>query len=252
MNRISEAWRRSSQAPVDPIRPGHPADLVEHLPRPDDTTGGPTSSHVVSVTTFGGLVIAADERSLQPRPWTIVQSQWLAELSAECPEGPILELCAGVGHIGLEAARLTGRSLVQVEHSVGSCEWAQHNAARNGLGDRVDVRLGDMLEVLAAGERFPLILADPPYVPSDEVANYPDDPVHAIDGGFDGLALLRRSLVAIRRHLDPQGAAILQVRGYRQAMLVKDELLRRGPDLSVPAVRSYGPTQALMMLRAWY
>lgn len=248
------SWRRAA------LRPSHALDTIDDAPLDGRRAGeagpaagtGAAGSHVVSVSTFGGLVIAADERSLPPRPWTVAQSQWAAELAAGCPDGPILELGAGAGQIGLEAARLSGRSLVQVEQSVDSCEWAQHNAERNGLARRVEIRLGDMLDVLGPGERFPVIIADPPYVPSDEVAGYPDDPTHAIDGGPDGLAVLRRSLVAIRRHLHPQGVAVLQVRGYRQAMAVKELILGRGPDLAVPAVRSYGPTQALVQLRAWY
>lgn len=219
---------------------------------PSGAADAPPSSHLVSVSTFGGLVVAADERSLLPRAWTLAQSQWAAELAASCPEGPILELCAGAGHIGLEAARLSGRSIVQVEQSIDSCAWAHHNASRNRLASRVEIRLGDLLDVLEPGERFPLILADPPYVPSEDVAGYPDDPVHTIDGGPDGLAVVRRALVAIRRHLDPGGVALLQVRGYRQAVHVKEELARRGPDLAVPSIRTYGPTQALMLLRAWY
>src|SRR5690606_34915582 len=70
----------------------------------------PTRSVVI-----GGLTIAYDDRVLEPRPWTVLQSRWAAELARDVPPGPILELFAGVGHIGLVAATACGRELVQVD-----------------------------------------------------------------------------------------------------------------------------------------
>jgi len=47
----------------------------------------------------------------------------------------------------------------------------------------VEVRCADLGSAVAEGERFPLVLADPPYVPSGEAGDFPDDPEVAIDGG---------------------------------------------------------------------
>ena len=53
---------------------------------------------------FGHLPIAFDERVLRPRPWTVAQSRWAAELLHDRPApSAVLELCAGAGHIGLLA-----------------------------------------------------------------------------------------------------------------------------------------------------
>src|SRR5436189_110702 len=54
-------------------------------------------------TEVGGLVFLHDERVLSPRPWTEAQSAWARELLEVVPDGPVLELCSGVGHIGLLA-----------------------------------------------------------------------------------------------------------------------------------------------------
>ncbi|MGA8992804.1 MAG: methyltransferase, partial [Nocardioidaceae bacterium] len=64
---------------------------------------------------FGGLAIAFDDRVLRPRPWTLAQSAWAAELAATVPAGPALELCSGAGHIGLAFAATSGRRLVMVD-----------------------------------------------------------------------------------------------------------------------------------------
>ena len=58
----------------------------------------------VSSATFGGLAIAYDARVLSPRTWTLHQSLWALELLEQLPDGPILELCAGAGQIGLAVA----------------------------------------------------------------------------------------------------------------------------------------------------
>ena len=81
---------------------------------------------------FGPLVVRYDERVLTPRPWTLMQSLWAAELAAQATAGPILELCAGAGQIGLAAAALTGRALVQVEADPVAADYARTNAAAAG------------------------------------------------------------------------------------------------------------------------
>ena len=166
---------------------------------------------------FGSLSIVADGRVLEPRAWTAMQSRWAAELSDVVPPGPILELCAGAGQIGLFASVLCGRPLVQVEQSAHAAEFARRNAAAAGLSDRVEVRCAPMESALAGDERFPLILADPPYLRRAEVDAFPDDPVEAIDGGDDGLDGIRACLGVVRAHLLDGGACLLQVRGPRQA-----------------------------------
>ena len=64
---------------------------------------------------FGCLDIAFDERVLRPRAWTMAQSTWGAELLDQMPAGPVLELCAGAGHIGLLALVASERQLVCVD-----------------------------------------------------------------------------------------------------------------------------------------
>jgi len=160
---------------------------------------------------FGPLQIEFDERMLVPRPWTELQSRWAADLLPQMPEGPVLELCAGPGHIGLLAIQQSDRSLVQVDADPLACTYARRNADRAGLGGRVDVRRGVMEEALEPDEGFALVIADPPWVPTADVVHHPNDPLRAIDGGADGLDHVRTSLDVISRHLLPGGAAVLQV-----------------------------------------
>jgi methylase of polypeptide subunit release factors len=160
---------------------------------------------------FGGLTFDYDDRVLEPRPWTFEQSAWAAALLSLLPQGPVLELCSGAGHIGLLAVRGHDRRLVQVDVDPVACDFARLNAERAGLTDRVDVRCGPMEESVLPDERFPLVIADPPWVPTGDVGAYPEDPPVAIDGGPEGLDVAHRCLDVASRVLTPAGTCLLQI-----------------------------------------
>jgi methylase of polypeptide subunit release factors len=161
--------------------------------------------------TFAGLSIAFDERVLRPRAWTEAQARWAAALLSELPEGPVLELCSGAGHIGLAAVVGTGRRLVCIDMDAVAVEYNRSNARAAGLDSLVEVRQGRISEALATHEEFPLIIADPPWVLSAATGGFPEDPRTAIDGGADGLRVAVECCDAIDRHLAIGGAALLQL-----------------------------------------
>lgn len=164
---------------------------------------------------FGHLRIAYDDRVLQPRSWTVDQSRWAAEVLSTSPAGPALELCCGAGQIGLLATALTPeparRQLVAVDNNPAAVAFTMTNADAAGLADWVQVRGGDMGQVLGPEETYSVIIADPPWVPRDQTRRFPEDPLSAIDGGADGLAVARQCLEVIQAHLAPDGVAVLQL-----------------------------------------
>ena len=203
---------------------------------------------------FGHLPIAFDERVLRPRPWTVAQSRWAAELLATV-RGPstVLELCAGAGHIGLLALAMADAlpvRLVTVDVNPAACEHARRNAEAAGLSERVEVREGRINAVLASHEQFELVIADPPWVTRSETDRYPDDPLVAIDGGADGLDVVRACLRASESHLVPGGSVVLQLGSSGQALRVHDHLTATGSTLSSKEVRSFGAQGVLMRLTA--
>ena len=160
-------------------------------------------------TRFAGLDISFDERVLAPRQWTEAQSRWAADLLPDLPDGDVLELCCGAGQIGLSAVAGSARRLVAVDiNPVAAC-YTTLNARRARVP--LAMRLGPMRRMLASEERFPLILADPPWVPTALTSTFPDDPRVAIDGGRLGMALVEQCLQIIDDHLLPGGVAVLQV-----------------------------------------
>lgn len=199
---------------------------------------------------FGPLEVRFDGSVLRPRPWTLAQSEWAAELGRG---GSLLEVGCGAGHIGLAAAAMTGARLVQVDRDPAACAWAGANASAHGLGDRAEQRCGTAAGVLVPGERFDVVIADPPYVPSGDVALYPDDPPAAIDGGPDGLGSVRAILGEVADHVAPGGSILLQLRGTGQVDDLAGWLAHpASPALGVTETRCYGNLRAVVRLQpAW-
>jgi methylase of polypeptide subunit release factors len=196
-------------------------------------------SQAPSSMTFAGLEVWFDDRVLRPREWTQVQSDWAADLLADAPAGPVLELFAGVGHIGLAAVGAGRRELVMVDLNPVACDLARRNADAAGLGARVEIRQGRIDEVLHDDEIFPVIIADPPWVPTAGIGEFPEDPTIAIDGGEDGLALARIACDVVDRHLAPGGSAILQLGTVGQADQLDAHLEATGSSLRVVETRSF-------------
>lgn len=197
----------------------------------DATTGTSPASEI----TFDGLRIRFDERVLTPRAWTRLQSRWAAELLPGLPEGPVLELCSGAGQIGLAAVRRSSRRLVCVDRDPAAVEYATLNARDAGMLERVEVRRAPLTAALAPGERFPLVIADPPWVTRADVGSYPEDPLGAIDGGPDGLAVARSCLQVAAKHLAREGLVLLQLGSVEQGDSLRP--LARGLGLDLREVR---------------
>ncbi|HEX5860504.1 MAG TPA: methyltransferase [Nocardioides sp.] len=210
----------------------------------------PAASRTFGQIDFGGLTISYDATVLPPRRWTSMQSIWAAGLLRNSPPGKLLELCAGAGQIGLLTVAMEPRPLLMVDLNPQACEIARSNAAANGLVAPVDVRHGDLQDVIRADEQFVGVIADPPWVPSAETGRYPGDPLHAIDGGHDGLDVVRSCLRVISRHLTVGGWALLQLGTEAQAAAVAEWSLAEGLGLAVCETRVYPERGVLVRLAA--
>jgi release factor glutamine methyltransferase len=195
---------------------------------------------------FGTLDIAYDDRVLRPRAWTAGPAAGGQELLGTPPPAPRHEKWTGAGQIGLLAVVRSERRLVAVDLDPVACASARVNAAAAGLADRVEVRQGAAEEAVAPDERFVLVVADPPWVPSAGTSRHPEDPLHAIDGGPDGLDIARRCVEVADHHLVPGGSLILQLGTWEQVRDLSAEL--RGSRLAVREVRRPHPTGVLVRL----
>lgn len=121
----------------------------------------------------------------------------------------ILDLCCGCGALGIAAAlEFPEASLTLVDVDAAAVACARANVARFGLENRAEVRPSDLFEALD-GPRYDLVIANPPYVPVDEIAQLPaeygSEPVGGLAGGADGLDRWRGILGALGAWLEPRG-----------------------------------------------
>jgi release factor glutamine methyltransferase len=161
---------------------------------------------------FLGHAFRVDSRVLVPRPETeLVVESALALLP---PGGALLDLCTGSGCIAISAAlaRPDAR-VVATEISPEALLVARENAA--ALGARVEFLEGDLFEPLPPDLRFDQIVSNPPYVPSGEIAGLSREvrrePRIALDGGADGLHLLRRIVSGAPSRLRPGGLLVIEM-----------------------------------------
>ncbi|HEY6872172.1 MAG TPA: peptide chain release factor N(5)-glutamine methyltransferase [Geobacteraceae bacterium] len=131
----------------------------------------------------------------------------------------VLDIGAGSGCIAVALARLLPDAEVAgVERSPAALNIARRNAERHGVA--VDLREGSLFEPLA-GERFDLIVSNPPYIPTADLAGLQPEvrdfePTGALDGGPDGLDFYRLIIPAAPDHLNPGGWLLFEV-GIGQA-----------------------------------
>jgi release factor glutamine methyltransferase len=172
---------------------------------------------------FFNLELEVERGVLIPRPdtETLVENVLQMIRHTVGMEGPrVLDLCTGSGCIALAIAeRVKAANVVAVDKSTKAVEVATRNAAKLGLGDRVRVLEGDLYEPLGKlvdVQPFDLIVSNPPYIPTDEIAkldrNVRDyEPHEALDGGADGLALHRRILAEAAERLASGGRIYLEI-----------------------------------------
>lgn len=132
-------------------------------------------------------------------------------------DGPrVLDLCTGSGCVALALIDEAGVTVTATDLSAEALGVARDNAAALGCADRLDLRQGDLFKAVPAGERFDLIVSNPPYVPDAERATLPREvadfePSLALFAGADGLAVYRRIISAAARHLTPNGVVIMEL-----------------------------------------
>lgn len=194
-------------------------------------------SHLTGCREFWSLEFEVTAETLDPRPdsETLVEAA-LAALPDRDAKLSILDFGTGTGCLLLALlSEVPNARGLGIDISEDTLAVARRNAGRLGLADRAGFAIGDWGTALAGP--FDLIVSNPPYIPSGEIAGLQAEvvryePKRALDGGPDGLEAYRRLAVEISRLLDPQGVAILEFgmgQGLDVARLMRAQgLVNRG------------------------
>jgi release factor glutamine methyltransferase len=204
----------------------------------DRREGGEPVAYVREVKEFMGLAFAADPRALIPRPETerIVE---LAELEvarrltaaprpAGAPSIRVVDVGTGSGPIAVALmVRLRARGMlgevriVATDDDADALGLARENAVGHAVGDRIAFREADL--VPPDEPPFDLVLANLPYVRTAVIGDLPVaasfEPRHALDGGADGLDVIRRLLASLPETLAASGVALIEIGADQEAAI---------------------------------
>jgi len=182
---------------------------------------GEPVAYILGRKEFYGLELAVNPAVLIPRP----ETELLVDLALQREFSSVVDLGTGSGAIALALKRhRPDARVVAVEASAAALAVARRNAAKHGL--EIDFRHGRWFEPLA-GERFDLIVANPPYV-AERDPHLPDlvfEPRGAVVAGADGLDAIREIVSAAPRHLHGGGWLLVE-HGMGQERAVRELFLQ--------------------------
>tara|TARA_R110002110_G_scaffold66978_1_gene183079 strand:+ start:183650 stop:184585 length:936 start_codon:yes stop_codon:yes gene_type:complete len=180
--------------------------IKEHIPLP----------YLLGQAWFAGLPFRCDERAIVPRSpiAELIENDFTPWYNGP-PFQRVLDLCCGGGCIGLAAAYYHPAIAVDLlDIDPAALRLGVENATDLGLAGRVRFMQSDLWQAVA-GQRYDLILSNPPYVDAADLADMPDEYRHepeiALGSGRDGLSLARRILAGAEQHLTENGLLVLEV-----------------------------------------
>jgi release factor glutamine methyltransferase len=186
--------------------------------------------HITGSTSFCGHEIKVNREVLVPRPETELLAEHGWQFLAGRPSpATALDFGTGSGCVAIAlAAQCADAVITALEVSEAALEVARENAAENGVAGQIQFLAGDGLDSLPEEAEFDLIISNPPYIPTAEIAGLqPEvrdfDPPKALDGGADGLRFYRLLAAQAPGRLRPGGKLMLEF-GDGQAEAVRRRL----------------------------
>ena len=208
---------------LDPERELTPEQSIRYRELVARRAAGEPLQHLLGFEEFHGLRIAVTPDTLIPRPETEGLVEWAAELLRDRPAPVVADVGTGSGAIACAlAVRRPDVRLLAVDCSPAALDVAARNLRAHGLADRVTLVAGDLVEPFrAGGVKFDLVVANLPYLPSELLRSLPPEvslrePRLALDGGPDGLAVIRRLVAGAPAVLAPTGWLLMEI-GDEQA-----------------------------------
>ena len=207
---------------------------------------------------FWSLKIAVEKGVLIPRPETELLVEECVKIFKPLSDGgqqtTILEPGTGSGALSIALAlELKQCRVYATDISPAAIKVAQRNSREHGCEGRVHVIQGDALASFRQQGLFDLIVSNPPYIPSADIAGLAPDirdhePIEALDGGQDGLSFYRQWIPQMAVLLKNNGWAVLEM-GVGQAAAITQLFKSTGVFADVQTVKDYAGHERVIVAR---
>ncbi len=188
--------------------------LDEHVP----------AAYLTREAFLGGHRFYVDERVIIPRSYFVelLPEQVPQWLPTNKPVKRVVDVCTGSGCLAVLLAHQFPEAKVDaIELSPAAAAVARFNIAEHGLAKRITLHHSDVFDAVKP-VKYDVILSNPPYVPTREMRDLPEEfrqePAMALDGGRDGLDIVRKLLRQARERLQLHGIVTLEVGQARPAL----------------------------------
>ncbi|MDP8213135.1 MAG: peptide chain release factor N(5)-glutamine methyltransferase [Candidatus Zapsychrus exili] len=211
--------------------------------------------YIIGFADFLDIKLFVDKRVLVPRPETEILVDLILGDSHCDSHLKILDLGTGSGNIAIALAKnIKDCHVTSIDVSIDAIELAKYNAKYNEVGGKIDFICEDLTRTLIdkvnRRAEFDIIVSNPPYVPTADLENLPEDvkqePMLALDGGEDGLDFYHEIIPAAAALLSDKGFLALEI-GDGQAEAIKE--IAEQEFLSCEFTKDYVGTERVAVLR---
>ena len=183
-------------------------------------------AYITGVKEFYGLPFVVSEDVLIPRQETelLVDTAIVQAKSLGKNEISIVDVGTGSGAIAVSLAlNIPTSSIIAVDISEAALAIADNNRRAHGLYSRVKLRRGNLLEPII--DKIDILVSNPPYIRSDKLTSLQEEvlkePVVALDGGYDGLELIKRLLFQAVDKMSSPGVILFEIDSDQASEAVK-------------------------------
>ena len=211
---------------------------------------GEPTAYIIGIREFYGLNFIVDRRVLIPRPESELLVEKAIELAGKRKIKKIADIGTGSGAIAVSlAVNLPGVTIYAIDISAPALEVAAKNCQTHKVADKVVLLHGDMLEPLPGP--VDMIIANLPYVKASDLTaqrTLDFEPPLALDGGEDGLDIIRIFCKQAGEKLNPEGCLLMEI-GQGQAERVTALLRRAFPSALIEIKSDLAGIERVVSLR---
>ena len=209
--------------------------------------------HIIGKWYFMGREFYVSPDTLIPRPDTeVLVEKALNELKSG---GCVADLCTGSGCIGISMLvyREDISSMLLCDISSEALKIAKKNAISNVVSSKCEFLCGDITKDLP-NRKFDMIVSNPPYIPSKDIEGLSDEvkkePMLALDGGDDGLDIIRFLIGDGLNYLNENGKMLIEF-GFDQGQIMDTLLTQKQKDGKIKRyeiIKDYGGNDRLALI----